>query len=176
MSEQRSIFIPESAIANDDYLVEEFFRFVHYCVVNQRFCDFAIVKGPEVDAYCAVYYEAQVNNGGHAQFVANSGNNMHIFEAALSGLDDVGAKTQAALVRGMIAWVRANPDDAEKLVNNHTRPEPLDRLDDQFFAANGKEPIKARVKAWIKRSPNLKVISDRAFLDLLENPSSIQSR
>jgi hypothetical protein len=172
MTQPISVFLPDTAIANDAYLIEEFFRFIHYCVVNQRCCDFAVVKGPEVNTYCALYYEAQVSNGGHTQFIANTDNDMDLFAAARSGLAQIGAQAQEAIAGQMIDWVKTNAAEVEKVLNSPFQPDALDRLDDRFFDENKKHPVSAWAKTWIKQLPNLKIIPEREFLALLENPAS----
>jgi hypothetical protein len=170
------VFVPDTAVGDEDALIEEFFRFVHYCIVDERCCDFGIVKGPEVNAYCALYYEAQVNNGGHGQFIGNADNDLRLFEAALSGLMQVGARPQAVILQHMIAWTQANHERVEGTsTTDLLREEALKPLDDQFFNENEASSIKSLIKIWLEGLPDLRVIPERDFLYLLENPGSMRS-
>lgn len=179
MAQQRLIFLPDTAIGNEDYTVGEFYRFMTYCVLDHGVFSADTVTGPEVDAYCALYYEGEVRNGGHAQFLGNADGHMFIFEDALAGLTAIGARRQAEILQEMITWVRANPDDRRQVVNENLsrpfRPEALDRLDSRFFDAQDARSISAWTADWIAQLPNLRIIPEQAFMDLLQSPGSAPS-
>ena len=66
-----------------------------------------------MQAYHADYYLAQVNNGGHSQFIGNSGELLRTITAdALAGLEAMGAEAQHQILTEMAAWAAANPADA----------------------------------------------------------------
>jgi hypothetical protein len=171
--QQRLVFIPETALRNEEYLVAEFYRFIDHCVLEHGVFSADTVTGPEVEAFCALWYEGEVRNGGHTQFIANGDGHMFIFESALSGLTAVGARPQEEILREMIAWFRSNPDDARRVMSEPFQPEALDRLDHRFFDAQDIQSISAQTADWIAQLPNLRVVSERAFLDLLQNPGSV---
>lgn len=67
-----------------------------------------------MQAYHADYYLAQVINGGHRQFIGNTGAEMLPTTSgdALAGLKAMGASAQHQILLEMMAWVEANPGAA----------------------------------------------------------------
>ena len=66
-----------------------------------------------MQAYHADYYLAEVNNGGHSQFIHNSGEALWptVSADALAGLAAMGAAAQHKILTEAVAWVAANPPD-----------------------------------------------------------------
>ena len=100
---------PEKA----DYLTE---AVVYYVNEIQRV---GVYKGRELpavamQAYHADYYLAQVNNGGHSQFIGNTGVAMLPTTSgdALAGLKAMGAAAQHQILQEMMDWVKANTGEA----------------------------------------------------------------
>lgn len=119
-----------------------------------------------IQAYHADYYLAQVNNGGHSQFVHNSGRNApFVWTDAEAGLAAMGAHVQRELLTTMIDWTLANPDAAQQQNGFSQRDAFLDQLDKAFYAAENDAPLSAKATAWIKAWPELEVISDDAYAD-----------
>ncbi len=123
------------------------------------------IAGNAVQAYNADYYLAQVENGGHSQFIHNSrANASTTWPGALAGLRASGARRQARLLQKMIAWAEANPDDADEQTGfNGGRDDTLDRLDYGFFAAEKKSPILESMARWILTWPDLYVVDDPGY-------------
>ncbi len=105
-----------------------------------------------MQAYHADYYLAQVNNGGHSQFIGNSGELLRTITAdALAGLEAMGARTQHQILIEMAAWAVANPADAGAQDGFSVRAEPLDGLDKRFYAAEGRDARRAARRALDRR-------------------------
>lgn len=123
-----------------------------------------------LQAYHADFYLAQVNNGGHSQFIHNSGHKAkHIFADALAGLSAMGAATQAGLLQEMIAWVDGNPTAASEQTGFSGGRAPfLDSLDDRLYAAEKADPISRRAAEWISNWPDLRKVDDWSWATEME--------
>lgn len=167
MTQQRLLFLPDRVIGDEDAMVEEFYFIVERLILPQRAFSADTVTGPEVDAYCALNYEGEVRNGGHAQFFGNSDGRMYIFETALAGLEAIGAAPQTEILREMITWVRTRPDEVSQLAHSPYRTESLDRLDDRFFRAQDVLSITTLTAEWIAKLPTLRILTEDEHLDYL---------
>src|SRR5262249_17433604 len=89
-----------------------------------------------MQAYHAHYYLAQVNNGGHSQFIRNAGAQLEPACAdALAGLKSMGARGQRRTLKKMMAWMKANPAEAQAQDGFSRRAPFLGQLDEQFYTA-----------------------------------------
>ena len=90
-----------------------------------------------MQAYHASYYLAQVSNGGHGQFIRNTGIAMlpTISGDALAALQAMGAGAQHQILIEMLTWVKANLGEAAKQDGFSVRAQVLKALDDRFHAA-----------------------------------------
>ncbi|HSM41951.1 MAG TPA: DUF4375 domain-containing protein [Afifellaceae bacterium] len=113
-------------------------------------------------AYHADYYLAQVNNGGHSQFIRNCGRNApFVWADASAGLEAMGASDQAGLLDRMITWAEANPEKVARQTGfNGGRAAELDELDTAFYAAEKVAPMIRRSTAWIFGWPELRAVDD----------------
>lgn len=117
-----------------------------------------------MQAYHADYYLAQVNNGGHSQFIGNSGELLRTITGdALAGLEAMGATAQHRILIEMAAWAAANPADAGAQDGFGIRAEPLDSLDTRFYAAEGETPIAPLAARWIASWPELRIVEDDRY-------------
>jgi hypothetical protein len=117
-----------------------------------------------MQAYHADYYLAQVNNGGHSQFIGNSGELLRTITAdALAGLEAMGAKAQHQILIEMAAWAATNPADAGAQDGFSIRAEPLDGLDKRFYAAEAETPIAPLAARWIAGWPELSIVEDDGY-------------
>ena len=117
-----------------------------------------------MQAYHADYYLAQVNNGGHSQFIGNSGELLRTITAdALAGLEAMGAKAQHQILFEMAAWAAANPADAGAQDGFGVRAEPLDGLDKRFYAAESETPIAPLAARWIAWWAELRIVEDDRY-------------
>jgi hypothetical protein len=122
-----------------------------------------------MQAYHADYYLSQVNNGGHSQFIGNSGELLRTITAdALAGLEAMGAGAQHQILTEMAAWAAANPADAGEQDGFGVRAAPLDGLDKRFYAAESEAPIASLAARWITGWPELRVVEDEQYTPAIE--------
>lgn len=135
-----------------------------------------------MQAFNADYYLAQVNNGGHSQFIGNAGSLLATACAdARAGLEAMGAHAQQRILTEMMAWLKANPAEAAAQNGFSVRATRLDELDKQFYAAERQTPMTPLAARWIAGWPELRVIAAdqyRAAIDQIAqlNPYLTQRR
>ena len=122
-----------------------------------------------MQAYHADYYLSQVNNGGHSQFIGNSGELLRTITAdALVGLEAMGAGAQHQILTEMAAWAAANPADAGAQDGFGVRAAMLDGLDKRFYAAESEAPIASLAARWIAGWPELRIVEDEQYTPAIE--------
>src|SRR5262249_51011548 len=122
------------------------------------------MPAPALQAYHADYYLAQVNNGGHSQFIANTGANLLTTSAdALAGLKAMGADAQHRILGEMIAWAKANPQEAAAQNGFSVRAKLLDELDPRFYEAEKQTSMIDRSARWIAGWSDLRVVEDSQY-------------
>jgi hypothetical protein len=123
-----------------------------------------------MQAYHADYYLAQVNNGGHSQFVGNTGLEMlpTTSDDALAGLKAMGANAQHQTLQEMIAWVEAHPSEAALQNGFENRAAELNALDDRFYAAERLQPMTPLAARWISNWPELHAVAQEQFSSEIE--------
>ncbi len=122
-----------------------------------------------MQAYYADFYEAQVKNGGHSQFIFNSGELLSTaIVHALAALTAMGATAQHQILTEMAAWVVANPDVASVQDGFGTRATLLDELDTRFYAADEQAPVAQLAARWIGAWPELRIVEDDRYAAALE--------
>lgn len=86
------------------------------------------------DLYALDYYYSQVCNGGHCQFIGNSGGMLDAnVDHALRGSEMLAMPELGRLLTECRDWSDANPEERDKLAGWELWPEALERLDDRFF-------------------------------------------
>ena len=180
------IFLPEYSMGNELEMLGNFHDFMARRIYG---LDLSRERYPELDVCYALIYEAEVNNGGHGQFIVNMDNDSHAFDAALSGLRQIGAVPQMDILSKMIAWVQSNPVEVDKLFHMTKPPPELNEFDECFFVENHvlnsddknhildrndenvnyayskKMTSIARLAGkWLKKHPNVKFVSDEKFI------------
>ena len=170
----RPIFLPDTAMGDDEAIVEEFYSFMSGRDGAGGIFGPVASTGADFDVYAALYYSGEVRNGGHQQFIFNSDNRSAILEAALSGLAEIGAGPQHGLLTEMKAWALANPVGVGLIMRGESpshhrsgRPPALDRLDERFFDEQDLGAVEARAAAWIRACPDLRVIPEGEFMALV---------
>jgi hypothetical protein len=127
-----------------------------------------------VQAFHADYYLAQVNNGGHSQFISNSGAAFpKVVADALAGLEAMGAKAQHQILTEMIAWTDANPEGARAQNGFSIRAKALDELDTRFYASEKEMPIALLAARWISGWPELQIVEDDQYTSVIEQIGSL---
>ena len=87
------------------------------------------------DLYSLDYYDAQVRNGGHSQFIGNSGTLLEVnLSRAACAAHRIGLPDLAALVDRCAAFCRENPELAATQDGFQNRAPVLDELDAELYA------------------------------------------
>lgn len=122
-----------------------------------------------MQAYHADYYLAQVNNGGHSQFIHNS--RVHAettWRNAAAGLTAMGATRHAAILDDMLAWARANPAAVEAQTGfEGGRAPELDALDERFYALEKTDPMATLSARWILGWPETCALPDADYAEAM---------
>jgi hypothetical protein len=123
-----------------------------------------------MQAYHADYYLAQVNNGGHSQFIGNTSVGMLPTTGAdtLAGLLAMGAQVQHQILDEMMAWVEANPEEAAAQNGFSVSASLLDQLDTRFVEAEQQMPMSELSAGWIATWPQLRLVPADQYSDEIE--------
>ncbi|WGD50553.1 DUF4375 domain-containing protein [Bradyrhizobium sp. CB1650] len=123
-----------------------------------------------MQAYHADYYLAQVNNGGHSQFIGNTGIAMLPTTSgdALAGLKAMGASAQHQILREMMAWVEEHPGEAALQSGFGKRAAALNALDRRFYEAERQQPITELAARWIASWPELHAVAQEQYASEIE--------
>jgi len=129
-----------------------------------------------MQAYHADYYLAQVNNGGHSQFIGNTGIAMLPTTSgdALAGLEAMGASAQHQILKEMIAWVEEHPSEAAQQNGFENRPAVLNALDSRFYEAERQQPMTQLAARWIASWPELHVVAEEQYSSEIERLAQLQ--
>ena len=133
-----------------------------------------------MQVYHADYYLAQVNNGGHSQFIHNTGGNAPFtFADARAGLGAMGAPHLAHL-QAMIDWIAANPQEASRQNGFDNRAVYLDELDKAFYKTEDEQPMIGLSTRWILSWPELAPVADdkigQCFAELVKMNPQLSAR
>jgi hypothetical protein len=127
-----------------------------------------------MQAFSADYYLAQVDNGGHSQFIRNAGAQLPTAVAdALDGLEAMGARGQHQVLTEMAAWIRAHPGEAGAQTGFDVRAKALDALDERFYAAEREMPIVRLAARWITAWPELRVVPDDQYSSAIDQIAAL---
>ena len=117
-------------------------------------------------SYYVDYYLSQVNNGGFAQFIYNSGLDDEINDWIAQGLQKMGAVRHAALFAQSLKQVREMPEDrlqtffdSEFFGQNHER-DALNESNEAFYALEDEEDLDEINGRWLRSLPNLKIVDE----------------
>jgi hypothetical protein len=164
-----TVIVPRSAVAaaaadpSEGYkLVGAVVNFVNAMIEEGLYTRFEI-HPKAVQAFHADYYLAQVNNGGHSQFIHNSGNNLDFAVAdARTALAAIDAPIQAAILDEFAGWLAQNRGTPAEGI----APEAADllhALDTRFYAAEKTAPMTQPAARWIAAWPELRAIDDADY-------------
>ncbi|MGB1236294.1 MAG: DMP19 family protein [Planktomarina sp.] len=159
------ILVPQSALADDapEYALTAAIQDFQY-MMEQHHVDLDQLSA-EVKLSCNIdYYIGQVNNGGHSQYIANSGVDFALFENVEKALSLMGATRILKLHQQMHEWCRENPKAAAEQDGFSQREDTLDTLDDALYAlSDTKHDYYKKSTAWLKSLPNLYPTSDTGW-------------
>lgn len=156
---------PEEAHYLVDAVVDYVNAILHVGVYTRRELPIAAIQ-----AYHADLYLAQINNGGHSQFISNIGAEMlpTTSEDALAGLKAMGAVAQHQILQEMMAWVEANPGEAAAQSGFYNCAATLDALDTRFYQAERQQPMTPLAARWITGWPELRPVAREQYTSEIE--------
>ena len=127
---------------------------------------------PEIlwDLNCLSYYIAQVDNGGHKQFIMNSNNLGNVDDRnrrITTSLSLVEATDFSDIFSEFLNLINIDSELYASLTRSpyDKAPPPIDSLDDRFFALGGSEKVIRFAIAWLKSQPNFAVLSREQIED-----------
>lgn len=123
-----------------------------------------------MQVYHSDYYLAQVMNGGHSQFIGNTGAAMLPTTSgdALAGLEAMGASAQHQILLEMMAWVEANPNEAAAQNGFTQRAAALKVLDTRFYEAERRQPLTQLAARWIASWSELQAVASDQYASEIE--------
>ncbi len=118
--------------------------------------------------FCLTYYKAEVENGGHAQFMRNAagfhgGAPARILAWAHEAARDLGLTETGAVIAAFQRWISTYPDDLPALADLDIEPPAaITALDRQMYqadrGADAADLAEIRAQAWLQdRQPQLVV-------------------
>lgn len=113
-------------------------------------------------SYYVDFYVAQVNNGGFLQFGINSNWSAEIVDIVRQGLRDMGAVRHLALFdEGVDAVGKFGTKACSSAYSGRNKPvkDHFWTIDSRFYALNEVEDLFLINAAWLRRQPNLRVLS-----------------
>jgi hypothetical protein len=127
------------------------------------------IPAKTMQAYHADYYLAQVQNGGHSQFIHNCQKDLpYILSDVRAGLTGMKADKHLLIFERMAAWIAHHPDEASKLTGfNGGRDPLLDKLDGEFYGADGESPMIQQSALWIASWPELRPVDDADYKEAM---------
>jgi hypothetical protein len=143
--------------------------FLNYLFETARYLPGEIIPEP-IWSYEVDYYLAQVNNGGHGQYVGNSGiitgTKALAIEATKRGLAAMGADDYGAIYADLLAVLASSRELAEQIATGAgfgEIPPVIKELDRRFFALDGTERLIAQNRAFLLGLKNLRLVPSSAW-------------
>jgi Domain of unknown function (DUF4375) len=169
-----TVIVPRSAVlrASDPEkaydLVQAVVNFVN-AMMGEGIYSRDEIPAKAMQAYHADFYLAQVNNGGHSQFIHNcQGSLKHILGDVRAGLTGMKAEKHLPIFEQMASWIAQHPDEASKQTGFQGGREPLlDPLDKLLYAAEKEAPMIAQSALWIASWPELRAVADADYREAM---------
>jgi hypothetical protein len=164
------IIVPRSSVESDeDYRLPcAVVEFVNHALRKAMFRRDEIPPAA-LQAFNVDYYIAQVNNGGHSQFVHNSHWHDYVIHDLRGGLKASGCIEAQELFEDLCAFADRDPGgfiEGMKAGGFGSYPEFFSRLDDVFFAGLNDRLMRAN-RDWIASLDCLQVVEDVAYAEVI---------
>jgi len=176
------IIVPQSAYDSDkDYsLPSAVVDFVNHAIGTARFLRQEIPL-QAMQAFHVDYYIAQVNNGGHSQYVGNSGWHQYQIDDIRAGLAAIGIEDGIELYEDLCAFADSHPEefrDGMAARGFGAFPEFFDKADKLFFAGLDDRLMKGNSE-WIRSLDCLLVLEEGQYRKVMtelpgRNPHAAQ--
>ena len=125
-----------------------------------------------LQAYHVDYYKAQVANGGHGQFMGNSGMEPLLISDVREGLRSIGIKSFRDIFDDLVRLWSDKPDPAHAIAGNFGFGVPAAQendLNDRFMNLECYKTLMPANGRWIKSWPELQVLPDEKWRDAIEH-------
>lgn len=166
----------EAAEEKPEILVDAVINYVNGLIGQGRF-NRDEMPHEAIEAYHCDYYLAQVLNGGHAQFVANSGANLRLaIKDTISALTAMGATDYLTVAQGLHDWIEANPDRAARQGFDAELAEELADLDGPFFELNRDTPLRHLLSTWIADCEVLQSVEDALLPRVMQGIANLNPK
>jgi hypothetical protein len=159
-----TVIVPRSAVeraaapGKEYVLVSAVVDFVN-AMMSQGLYSRHEIPAKASQAYHADFYLAQVNNGGHHQFIHNCRGTLKFAVPDIrGGLSGMAAEAHLAIFEEMAALLEKFPDGRSLLAAPESKS--LNGLDTRFYALEKTAPMSRLSSAWIARWPELRVLDD----------------
>lgn len=176
------IIVPQSAHDSDkDYSLPcAVVDFVNHAIGTAQFRRDEIPL-PAMQAFHVDYYIAQVNNGGHSQYVGNSGWHQYQIDDVCAGLKAIGIEDAIELYDDLCAFADSHPEEFRAGMDARgfgEFPEFFSKADNLFFAGLNDRLMKGN-SDWIRTLDCLLVLEDGQYRKVMtelsdRNPHAAQ--
>jgi hypothetical protein len=180
-SSGRLVFIRASAVeaarsgAEPYELVQALVDFMNFATHQAHYMRTEL--DPKVmQAYHADYYLAQVNNGGHSQFIGNSSSILDLANADIQAALTAMGSPHANIHQDMMRWIASNKDEANTQNGFENRSAYLDELDDRFYDVSKTDDMIAFSARWILTWPELTPVADAEYAARLDAFATANTR
>lgn len=167
-----SVIVPRSVVEdaadNPFGLIVAVREFVE-AMVSQGLYRSTEISPKAMQACHADDYLAEVNNGGHSQFIYNSGEELDtVIADARTALAEMGAHGQLATLDQMAAWVAEHPEETEEQTGfEGGTDDKLSTLDRLFYQADQAASMLALSARWINSWPELAIVEDADYREAI---------
>jgi hypothetical protein len=128
-----------------------------------------------VQAYHTDYYQQQVLNGGHSQFVHNALENLpFLIIDVKAALASISAAHHASIFDRFADWVTAHPQEAKQQTGfaGGIAPE-LKTIDTEFFTDRQGPDLSRRLADWILSWPELRIVDDADYNEAMRRAATM---
>ncbi|WP_420412443.1 DMP19 family protein [Roseibium sp.] len=116
-------------------------------------------------AYYFSFYDTQVKNGGHSQFIANSGPRRLLFlEDAMEATKSFSELQHYEILEELIGWIKENPSEVDIQTGFQGGRSPfLDILDDRYFSQSKEKDSLVTNCNWILGWQDVDILSEEEY-------------
>jgi hypothetical protein len=166
-SDGRRIIVPERAYGSESPydLVQAVVNFVNFALRQAYFNRDEIAQNA-MRSFHVDFYLAQVNNGGHSQFAANS----NMLDVVLRDIDE-GLEAMrhdaSSIYRRFLTFSKAEPARMARVIQGggFGDIDPfMQNLDKEFYALDNQRPLINANHDWLKSLPELQVVADLDYI------------
>ena len=163
----RKIIVPEKAYKSDSPydLVQSVVNFVNFALRKAYYNRDELAQNA-LRSYHVDYYMAQVNNGGHSQYAANSNMLDFTLRDCQEGLEAMRHEA-ASLHRRFLTFAKAEPARMDKVFKGGGFGDidpAMDKLDKEFYELCRQKPLIEANRTWLKSLPELRVVADDEYM------------